>query len=169
MNKQVFSLLLFNSFFPSASAGNLLVGQGEKIALSSVSNLITNQLNKLANKLVKGVEINIDLDSYQTQNGLSGNREVLSDLQVELSKILFNDRLKVSAGTNIGLNATDSQGFSNIAGDFVLEYRLTESGRYLLKVFRKSDFDVLKDENTARNGVGFSAKRTFGKPGKKKQ
>jgi len=169
MNKQVFSLLLFNSFFPSTSAGNLLVGQGENIALSSVSNLITNQLNNLADKLVKGVEINIDLNSYQTQNTLNGNREVLSELEVGLSKTLFNDRVKVSAGTNIGLNATENQGLSNIAGDFVLEYRLSESGKYLLKVFRKSDFDILKDENTARNGIGFSAKRTFGKPGKKKQ
>ncbi|MBP6827198.1 MAG: translocation/assembly module TamB domain-containing protein, partial [Saprospiraceae bacterium] len=53
LNKQVFGLLFFNSFI-QAEAGGGLAGVGESAALKSVSSLITNQLNWLAGRLIKG-------------------------------------------------------------------------------------------------------------------
>ena len=161
MNKQVFSLLIFNNFFPSSNSGDLLVNTGENLALSSVSKLISNQLNNLADKLIKGVEVSIDLDSYQAIN----DQNTVTELQVGISKKLFNDRLTVKAGADLGINSTSNSSrsdFTNLAGDFILEYKLTPNGNYILKVFRRSDFDILRDENTSRNGIGISAKKSFG-------
>ena len=170
MNKQVFALLLFNNFFPTSNAGEILADAGENLALSSVSKIVTNQLNKLASNLIKGVEIKIDLDSYKSGNlSTDGNLNYTTELQVGLEKKLFNDRLTIKAGADVDLSSNSDADLTNLAGDFVLEYKLNESGNYLLLAFRKSDFDVLRDENTSRNGIGFSAKKSFGKKGKKKK
>ena len=80
----------------------------------------------------------------------------------------FNDRLSFKAGGNFDLNSSsESSGFSQVAGDFVLEYKLTKSGNYLLKVFRRSDYDVLNEENSVKSGAGISVSKSFG--GKKKK
>lgn len=165
MNKQVFSLLLFNSFIASENAGQSLAGAGQNVALSSVSKLLSNQLNKLAGKYLKGLELSFDLASYQSNFEDSAGPAV--ELGVGLSQKLFNDRITIKADADFNL-ANQTTAGSNVAGDFVLEYQLTESGSYILRVFRLSDFDILTDENTARTGVGINFRKSFGNVLKKK-
>ncbi|MFK7807870.1 MAG: translocation/assembly module TamB domain-containing protein, partial [Saprospiraceae bacterium] len=168
LNKQVFGLLLLNSFIVSnASSG--FGSAGESAVLGSVSKFIGKQLNKLADKYIKGVEINFDLNSYKSEYANDGDGATVTELGIGVTKE-FNDRLSLKAGGNLDLNASSqSSGFSQIAGDFVLEYKLTESGNYLLKVFRRSDYDVLNEENSVRTGAGFSVKKSFGGKSKKKK
>lgn len=161
LNKQVFGLLLFEGFIVS-SGGADFGSTGSTVFLGSVSNFVSKQLNQLADKYIKGVQINFDVSSYQSKyinNGQGGN---VTELEVGVSKKI-NDRLSLKAGGNFDLNSdSESSGFSQVAGDFVLEYKLSESGNYLLKVFRKSDYDVLKDENAVKSGIGISASKSFG-------
>ncbi len=166
MNKQVFSLLLFNSFIASENAGQSLAGAGQNVALSSVSKLLSNQLNQLAGKYLKGFELSFDLASYQSNFEDSAGPAV--ELGVGLSQKLFNDRITIKADADFNLANQSTAAGSNVAGDFVLEYQLTESGSYLLRVFRLSDFDILTDENTARTGVGINFRKSFGNVLKKK-
>ncbi len=63
-NKQAFALLLLGRFVqedPLASSGG--GGGVEGAVRSSASRLLTDQLNKLAGNLVKGVDLNFDLQS----------------------------------------------------------------------------------------------------------
>ncbi len=174
MNQQVFSLLLFNNFFVSnSSAGNIVwEDAGERVALNSVSKLISNQLNNLANRYIKGVEVSIDFESYQSNlNEAEGNNR-FTELGVGLSKQLFNDRLKITAEADVGLEGENSESFSSIAGDFILEYKLTKNGNYLLRVFSQNDFNngALNEEQTLEYGIGVSWKKEFGrKKGKKEK
>jgi len=166
LNKQVFGLLLFNSFFSEEQSGGSLADAGSSIYLSSVSNLVSNQLNRLAEKYVQGVDINVGVESYQSDYALEDSGNTITEVQLGLSKQLFNDRLTVQVGGNVNVNSenallVEGANFSSIAGNFVLEYRLTESGNYRLRVFRKENYDALNQSNVARTGVSFFFKKSF--------
>jgi hypothetical protein len=167
LNTQVFSLLLFNSFLSQQSGGGNLADAGTSVYLSSVSSLLTNQLNRLANQLVKGVDIEVGVESYQSEYDLANTGNTITELQLGVSKQLFNDRLSVQVGGNVNVNSENSllvQGadFSAFSGNFVLEYKLTESGAYRLRVFRRDNYDVLNQTNIPQTGVGISFQKSFG-------
>ncbi len=162
LNKQVFGLLFLNSFIQSKTGAGLS-NVGENAALKSVSSLISSQLNRLAGKFVKGVDLTLGFESYKT-----GGQEVstVSELQVGLSKQLFNDRLTIQVGGNFNLenseqSAIQEGGYSAIAGDFVLEYKLNDRGNYLLKVFHKSDYNALLGANSNKTGVGVIFRKNY--------
>ena len=162
LNNQVFGLLIFNNFILSNNNSTALSGVGTGIALNSISGLISSQLNKLANNTIKGVDINFDVASYNskyTNEGAGGN---ITELGLSVSKQLFNERLIVKAGGNINLeeNGNTSQ-YSSIIGDFVLEYKLTEKGNYRVRVFSKSNYDRLLNENSNKNGVSLYFSKSF--------
>ncbi len=166
LNKQVFSLLLFNSFLAESSGGSSLAEAGTSVYLSSVSNLVTNQLNRLADRYIKGVEVDIGVESYQRQYELAEEGNTVTELQLGVSKQLFNDRLSVRVGGNVNVTSENSllvegANFSSIAGDFVLEYKLTEKGNYILRVFRRENYDVLDQSNVPQTGVGISFRKSF--------
>ncbi|MEZ5039668.1 MAG: translocation/assembly module TamB domain-containing protein [Saprospiraceae bacterium] len=167
LNQQVFSLLLFKNFMQKEQAISAdVTAAGEQAAFSSVASLFSTQLNKLAENYVKGVEINFDIDAYKSEQTATSN-ELVTQLDVDLSKQFFNDRLKIKAGTNVDLRSSGNQAnVSTFSGDYVLEYKLNKKGNYLLRVFRKDEFDVLLEENTAKTGFSIFLKKAF--DGKKK-
>lgn len=162
MNKQVFGLLLLGSFISSQQQSASVSDASQDIVLSSVSKLFTNQLNKFADDLIKGVDITFDVNSYKNQYISDGAGGTVTELGVDVEKQIFNDRFSIRAGGNVDVNTVGAgSSFSTIAGEFQLEYELTESGNYVLQVFRKSDFDVLDQSNAVKNGVGLSYQKEF--------
>ncbi|WP_421948875.1 translocation/assembly module TamB domain-containing protein [Phaeodactylibacter xiamenensis] len=158
LNKQVFGLLLFNAFL--GSGGSNLATAGENIALSSVSTLLTNQLNRLAENYVEGVDLSIGVDSYTT-DASAASGETVTEVNLGLSKQLFNDRLSVQVGGNLGMSDSEAAGQNTVlAGDFRLEYQLTEDGRYKVRVFRRPDYDIFS--NGIRTGASLIYQRSFG-------
>ncbi len=155
MNKQVFALLLLNRFIgenPFQSETGL---SATTIAKQSVSRILSDQLNNIASDLIGGVEINFDLES--TEDYTSGSRNERTDLNVAVSKRLLNDRLKVMVGNNFGIEgeARPNEQTSNIAGDITLEYSLSKDGRYMLRAYRKNDYQVALQGQIIETGVGF--------------
>lgn len=155
MNKQVFALLLLNRFIgenPFESSTGL---SAESMARQSVSKLLSQQLNNLAADLIGGVEIDFDLDSEEDYS--SGTKDTRTDLNVDISKRLFNDRLKVSVGSNIGLEGTERENekMTNLAGNFEAEYMLSRDGRYVLRAYRKDEYQVALQGQVIETGVGF--------------
>lgn len=156
MNKQVFSLLLLNRFM----AENPFDASGEgfnagTFARQSVSKLLTEQLNRLADDLIAGVDLNFDVvssDDYTT-----GERRDRTDLNVGLSKQLLNDRLTVTVGSNFELEGPSGakQQSTNIAGDVALDYRISRDNRYMLRAYRKNDYQGVIDGYIIETGVGF--------------
>ncbi|GLR18475.1 translocation/assembly module TamB domain-containing protein [Portibacter lacus] len=158
--EQVGSIILFNSFVGGSSGGNIS-NVGTSTAVSSVGNLINGQLNKLASR-AQGFEIDFNIDQYQDITK-EGNANV-TEFGIGLKQKLFNDRLIISAGGNANLETgnSTSNNFSSFAGDFVIQYILTASGKLRVKVFQKSDFNALSDDNVWKTGVGLSYKTKFG-------
>ena len=155
MNKQVFALLLLNRFIGENPFENSAGLSTETLARQSVSKILSQQLNNLASDLIKGVDLNFDLESSEDYS--TGAQNTRTDLNVGLSKKLLNDRLKVSVGSNFGLegDARQNENTTNIAGDVTIDYSLSRDGRYMLRAYRKNEYQVALQGQIIETGVGF--------------
>lgn len=157
LNNQVFGLLMLDSFLSSDNS-IASIGSTEKIVLSSVSNLITNQLNSWT-KGIKGVDINFGLTNYSKD--VDNNASLVTEMNVGIAHQI-NDRISVSAGGNFGLEsgATETK-FARLAGNFIISYKLDKAGNYVIKFFNKNDINRLIDENNNKTGVSITIKKNL--------
>ncbi len=164
LNKQVFALLLLNRFIGenpfSSEAGG---ASAESFARQSVSKILSQQLNDLAGDLIKGVQLDFDLDS--TEDYSSGQMENRTDLNVNLSKQLLNDRLTVTVGSSFGLEGEEhkNQEANNIAGDLSAAYSLTSDGRYKVRAYRKNEYQMALQGQVIETGVAFVVTMDYNK------
>jgi hypothetical protein len=156
MNKQVFALLLLNRFigenpFASEAGGT----SAESMARQSVSKILSQQLNNIAGDLIKGFDVSFDLES--TDDYTTGQQANRTDLGVEVSKRLLNDRLKVTVGSSFGLEGPEqpNEETTNIAGDVSADYQLTPDGRYLVRAYTKNEYEVALQGQVVETGVAF--------------
>ncbi|SMG51617.1 Family of unknown function [Marivirga sericea] len=161
LNKQVFSLLVLNQFFPSGSSSG--GPNSESIARNSASQILSNQLNKLSSQYVKGVNLNLDLNSYEDYQ--SGTPQDRTQLDVSLSKNLFNDRFRVEVGSQVDLEGQQrtQQEATDIIGNIMVEYLLTEDGRYKLRGYRKNEYEGLIDGQVVVTGISIQFSKEFEK------
>jgi translocation and assembly module TamB len=157
LNKQVFALLLLNRFVsenPFASSGDGGGGVGS-MARQSVSKLLTEQLNNLAADLISGVELNFDVAS--SEDYTTGQLQNRTDLNVSLSKQLLSDRLKVTVGSNFELEGSQqtNQRQNNLAGNVALDYMLSKDGKYMLRAYRKNEYEGELEGYIIETGVNF--------------
>ncbi len=152
LNKQVFALLVLGKFITDQTTGSSSSGlNAEGIARQSVSQLLTDQLNLLASDLIKGVNVNFNLNS-QAEGG-----NARTDLNVGLSKAFLDDRLTVSVGRNFELEnsnadaASSNQVFDNVA----VNYALSRDGRYMVRAYRKNQYQAVLQGFIIETGVSF--------------
>ncbi len=161
LNRQVFSLLVLNRFYPdSGSDGSS--GGFATIARDNLNDAVSDQLNAFSDKLLgsSGIELDFGLNSYTDYQGDSPTDR--TELEIAAKKKLFNDRLTVSVGSDVdiqGSSSTDEE--TPIIGNVSLEYALTEDGRYRLKGFRKSEFENVIDGQTIVSGISLIFTKEF--------
>jgi hypothetical protein len=165
VNKQVFALLILNRFFSEKSSDFFSSSGGanpEALARQSVSKLLSDQLASLASDLIKGVDLDINLAS--TQDYYNGKTSARTDLSLGLSKAFFNDKIQVKVGRNFELeNQTSiSRNSAEVFDNIVVNYKLTNDGRYLFKAFRKNQFQSVLDGYVVETGVGFTVTMEYG-------
>ena len=155
INKQVFALLLLGRFIqqnPFQSAG--APTDAGTIARQSASKLLSDQLNQLAGSLIKGVDVTFDMNTDQDYS--SGTPTNQTDLNVKVSKNLFNDRIRVTVGSDFQLQETNpGQNATNIAGDVSVDYRLSKDGRYMLRVYRNDQYQTVIQGQVVETGISF--------------
>jgi hypothetical protein len=154
LNKQVMGLLVLNNFigdnpFSSLSSGN----STESMAKGAAGKILAQQLNNIAGNLIKGVDVNFDFE--QREDYTSGVREGSTNLNVGLSKSLFNDRTTVTVGSSVPVEGSN-QNTSGLTGNVTVEYKITRDGRYRLKIYRRNDQQTIVDGEVLETGVGFT-------------
>lgn len=155
MNKQVFSLLVFNKFLGEQSSDFFSSVNPELIARQSVSKLLTDQLNLLASDLIKGVKLDFNLNStaVATSKGSSGQ----TDLSVGLSKAFLDDRLTVNVGRNFEIESgARTSKSSEIVDNVNVNYNLTRDGRYAVRAYRKNQYQAVLEGFIVETGVSFA-------------
>ncbi|MGG9962745.1 translocation/assembly module TamB domain-containing protein [Ferruginibacter sp. SUN106] len=156
-NKQVFSLLLLGRFTGEQSS-DFFKGNGNDfndIARQSVSQFLSGALNEIAGNLLKGVDIDLNLNSYRDYS--NGGNAQRTDLNVALSKTFLDDKITVSVGKNFGVQGQDAAAKANnsFIPDVTIAYKLTKDGKYLLRAYRKNQFEVVLDGYVVETGLGF--------------
>lgn len=153
MNKQVFAVLILGRFieddpFASGSGGGM-----EYAARQSASRFLSDQLNKLADNLVQGIELNVGLES--TEDYSSGAKQNRTDLNIAASKRLLNDRLKITVGNDFQLEGgqTQSQQSSVIPGNLSADYQLSKDGRYVMRAYRTNEMQNMVDGFVIETGL----------------
>lgn len=163
LNKQVFSLLTLNRFFPTSGSDGSS-GGAATIARDNLNQALSDQLNQFGGKLLgnSGVDLNFGLDSYTDYQG--ANPQDRTQLDVTASKKLLDDRLIVSVGSEVDIQGSAAEGEETpIIGNVSLEYLLTSSGQWRLKGFRKNQFDNVIDGQLVVSGISLIFTKEFNK------
>ena len=162
LNKQVFSLLVLNRFFPSQGSDGSN-GGAESIARNSASQVLSDQMNALSNKLFgdSGFQVGFDVNSYQDYQ--SGSSQYRTDLNINAQQSLFDDRLIVQVGSQVDLEGSpqNPEQANSILANISFEYMLTEDGRWRIRAFRKNQFESIIDGQLVVTGAGLILNREF--------
>ena len=165
--KQVFGLIVLGRFIPSG--GGLASGGGggggsfvDDRINSSVSQLLSSQLSRLTEDYLGGVELKVGVESgEQGETGAVAGR----DVDVALSRELFDDRLSVTVGGTTASGSGDDAGGSGggFMGEFEVLYRITENGNLNLKAFQNTDRNELTNQIQNNAGVSLLYQNSFNK------
>jgi hypothetical protein len=160
LNKQVFALLVLGRFIKDNPFQTEATGLASA-ARTTVGTLLSSQLNQWSSKLVPGVEMNFDIQSYEDYQ--SGKAQGRSQLNLGVKKQLFNERLSVQVGGKIDMEGERAKqnSVSDLASDVSIEYKLTKNGQYRLKGFRQNLFEGAIEGQLVETGVGLIFVRDF--------
>lgn len=161
LNKQVFALLILGSFIQDNPFAALSGGDLTSTARNSASQILTQQLNRLSDRYIRGVDINVEVESFvDFEDGQGVGR---TELQLEVSRDFFDDRVRVTVGGNIELeDETRRQSTpGDIAGDFTIEYLLTPGGNFRLKGFRVKNYADIFEGQVIETGVALIFSRSY--------
>jgi hypothetical protein len=167
LNRQVFGLLVLSTFIenesnPNQGGSNL----ASTAARNSVNSMLTQQLNRLTGQGIKGMDIQLGVNTYdQTQGGESYSR---TTVDYKVTQRVLNDRVSFEAGGSIGYNEKkqDVSAMSNTkAPQYAIAYDLTADGRLRLRVYHENAYD-LYDGELVNNGVAIMLTRDFEKNAK---
>lgn len=154
MNTQAFGLILFNGF-----VGQDLTSTSTRVVdiQGSLSNLVSQQLNNLANRYIKFVELDFGVDSY-TDSDLRN----VTDFRVSVKKRFFNDRLIVNidgvATTGNNNEEGERQSYLN---NLTVEYLLTKDGVLKMSLYNKRVPDDFLGENALKFGAALVISKDF--------
>ena len=139
--------------FMSGNSGGIGSEALTNTARSSLSKFLTQQINRLSNK-INGLNLNFDLQSYEVQN--EGKNQGITDLEVGLSQSLFNDRFTITISGNVNIEGQQQkpENLLDYADNVSLEYELSPKGQFRLLGFRKNDYDGLSQGTITKTGVG---------------
>lgn len=154
MNRQVFSLLILNSFVTPPQLTGAGTGPGvATAATSNTSELLSNQLSNMLSKISNDFDIGVN---YRPGDEISKD-----ELGVALSTQLLDDRLSIDG--NLGVNGnTTSQNTNSIVGDVNVDYKITDDGKLRIKAFNKAnDNNQIYSSGPYTQGVGVFYREEF--------
>ncbi|MBL7857546.1 MAG: translocation/assembly module TamB domain-containing protein [Cyclobacteriaceae bacterium] len=170
LNKQVFGLLVLGGFLPETSGSDINSSLIATTALSnSVNSLLASQLNRFASQYIKGVNIDVGIQSYSDYSAPGGKTQTAMDFRV--SKRIMDDRLSFEIGGDFDINQDQSganTGTKNYRGDIAIIYDLTGNGDKQLKLFNNETYDIIYQE-IRNTGISLIFIREFDRKDKPKK
>ena len=123
-----------------------VAAQKDGYALSSIINSRINAA--MANSNV-GKIVDIDISSGQTEHA-SGKT---NDMNIAISKSLFNDKLRITVGSTISDNPEVNKA-NGLLSRISADYKLTQSGNVYLRLFSQRDYDNIFEGELHKSGIG---------------
>jgi hypothetical protein len=163
-NKQVFALLVGGTFIPEnpdISEGSSSQNFATTAAINSVNAIMTQQLNNLTGQFIKHFDLDMGVNTFDDYS--TGTAQTKTQLDVKVSKNMFNDRVSAEVESHINLDGSNNtKGTQSNAGqtEFAVSYKLTPTGNYRIKAFRENAYDIF-DGEIQNSGVAFIFVREF--------
>ncbi len=128
LNRQVFSLLILRKFSPPNSfSSSGTIG-------SSVSEFVSNQLSYWISQVDENLTIDMDLGQL--------DENALNTFQLRVSYAFMEGKLIVTRDGGF-TNPNNEATVGSIAGDWTLEYLLSDDGKLRIKLFNKTNYNQL--------------------------
>ncbi|MEJ0057027.1 MAG: translocation/assembly module TamB domain-containing protein [Bacteroidota bacterium] len=105
LNKQVFALLILKRFIADNPLENQAAAGMATTARQSVGRILSDQLNRLGEN-VKGVQLNVDIKSYEDY--AAGTAQAQTRVQLGVQKTLLNDRLIIKLSGNVDIEGQNT-------------------------------------------------------------
>lgn len=145
---QAMGLLIYNTYTgPGTTA---------KVNTSNpINTFITKELNQWAQNNLKGVDLSFGIDTYDN-TAVSGETGTRTDYSYQLSKNLFNSRVRAMIGGKFSTDADPTENLKeNLIDDVALEYQLTKRDNMFLKLFRHTGYESILEGEVTETGIGF--------------
>ncbi len=134
LKRQVFSLIILRRF---TSLDQSIQASGSVV--SSLSELLSNQLSAWMSQVDENLEIDVDVASM--------DQESFNTFQLRFSYTFMNGRLRVTGdGTfnNTSQNPSGTQpNPTTVAGDWTVEYKLTADGKLRVKMYSRTNVNPI--------------------------
>ena len=162
LNKQAFGLIVIGTFLPSDIGVSQIRSGGINTATETISNVVSNMLNKLVKEYVSGLDIQVGYNYYQVDVADAANPQSLGVGQQfrARSSYTFNDRVTISGGVDVNQGEyahTLSQNSNGVfvGGDFYFDYSFSEDRRLKLRVSYVRDLDIQGSRDKPAVGIRF--------------
>jgi hypothetical protein len=171
LNKQVFALLVTGGFIADnpTSTGGSASNIASTAARNSVNGILAGQMNNMSSKFIHNVDVNFGLTTFD--DGTTGSSDPTTELDVQVSKKLFNERVTIEAQSSFDLsgnkNTTPTSSDHN-SGEVAVTYKLTEDGEYKMKAFSQTAYDLF-DGDIVSSGIALMFTKEFETLKKKKR
>lgn len=171
LNKQVLAMIALNRFLPDDPTTLLSGGGGPGTSTSNqaargASRLLSQQLNQLAGKYIKGVDLNFNLDRQARYDEKAESTSEQTSLGVQAEKDFLDNRLTIRLGADAGVGGgTSGTGVAtnDFTTDITIEYKLTPNGGLRLKVFRNNAYVGVIEGQLVETGAGIAFVKDFDK------
>ncbi|GAB4486552.1 MAG: translocation/assembly module TamB domain-containing protein [Raineya sp.] len=145
LNRQVGSLIILGQFTSESAGSSVGIASGR-----TLGEFLSNQLSSYISKIDENLEI--DLNASDLIGGQNGSNLI----GMRFSYTLLDGRLKVISDNRLD----NRQQGSNYTGEWIVEYTLTEDGRYKLKMYNRSTLGNNNIMQTTANSTGISFSQT---------
>jgi len=161
LNKQVFALLTLRRFIGENPLESSSEGGLSSASRASASKVLTQQLSSLSQKYVNFVDLDLGVNSFEDYSG--GQQQGRTQLQLGVSKQLFNEKITVRVGGNVDLEGekASQNTANNVAGNVNIDYKLTDDGRYKLEASRENQYENPIEGELTKTAAGVVYTRNF--------
>jgi hypothetical protein len=122
----------------------------------SLSSIINSRINAAMANSKMGKLVDIDISSGQTVHA-SGKT---NDMNIAISKTLFNDKLRITVGSTISDNPEVNKA-NGLLSLISADYKLTKSGNVYLRLFSQRDYDNIFEGELTKSGIGTAATKQW--------
>lgn len=159
MNKQVTSLLLFNTFINN-NQGFLNAGSGYSVLSNTIGGVISgalsNSFNKILQKILNDNTVSFNVDLNSNLDMQSNVARLQGAAKASITKAFFDSRVVLTVGGNFDYNNpyvlnTGRNNSVLITPDVTAEWFLTKDGRVRIVGFNQTNTDLIGQRN--RTGI----------------
>ena len=130
-----------------------VAAQKDGYALSSI---INSRINAAMANSKLGNIVDVDISSGQTTHAAGKT----NDMNIAISKSLFNDKLRITVGSTISDNPEVNKA-NGLLSHISAEYKLTKSGNVFLRAFSQRDYENILEGELYKSGIGVGATKLW--------